>query len=190
MTYRRFTRALHVLLLLSGIFALSALGTLLVRANKLMDHAIVTVQNVDRTVVIAGVTMTALQKAEKGQLQQLAASQAALNGTIMTLQESVRHTDENINGNVLPSVTMAVGSLNDSIQDFRGKTQSLMDDAHQNLLVLGDTQKLLNQKIADLDISGLGRNLNLMASQGVTISRNTASATGHLDRITADAQQE
>lgn len=188
--YRNLTRFLHIALALSGIFALSALGVLLSRANGLVDHATLTVENMDRTVIVAGASLSGIQKAEKGQLDALAATQARLNGILESLQKSVSDTDRNINGNVLPSVTMTVGSLNAEIQDFRRRSGNLMADAHHNLVVLADTQAQLNRSIAALDLPTLGRNVNLMAEQGITISRNAASASGHLDKISADAEYE
>lgn len=188
--YRNLTRFLHIALALSGIFALSALGVLLSRANRLVDHATVTVENMDRTVIVAGASLSGIQKAEKGQLDALTATQTRLNGILESLQKSVNDTDRNINGNVLPSVTMTVGSLNAEIQDFRRRSGNLMADAHHNLVVLADTQAQLNRSIAALDLPTLGRNVNLIAANGVVISKNVAAGTQDAAGIVADGRKE
>jgi hypothetical protein len=181
------TKALEGFLLVAAAFAVVSIGAVglmaAVKLPKLIDHADLALSNIDRTVIIAGASLRKVDLAEEGQLTQLQASQRALTATLEELQKLIHDTNGSINDKLLPSATRAVGQLDDSIQDFRGRSGNLMEDAHNNLLELRKTQAELNQSIGSLDMPNLGANLNIVAA-------NAAETSRHVNRISADAQIE
>lgn len=190
----RTTRALEDLLLVASAFTVLCIGAVAmivaVKVPKLIAHADVVLSNIDRTVIITGAAATGVQKAEKGQINQLEATQAQLQATLAALRQSIQDTNSNINGNLIPSATRATDSLNGAIQQVNGEVKDvraaqvrLVADADRNLRTMEETQAKVNRSIDALDIPTLGKNVNLIAS-------STAETSAHVNKISADAQYE
>lgn len=132
MTYRKLTRALHVLLLIAGIFVLIALGLVLLRARTAVQKLQYTIENANRTIIIAGASLREIHLAEQAQIKQFDATQKALTQTIQTLnrnaaaslagvnqataslQTMIDNTNAQVNSNLLPAAAKTLSGLQDS----------------------------------------------------------------------------
>ena len=196
MTWRKVTRILHLALVLSAIFALTAFGILLVKANRTVtrlnqDLGTIEAQSREASHTLGLILLKAAvatdqiaklsiveQSYWREQNRQMAALFVRLNQTAASLNKAVEDAD----GTILESTQ--------TIKALRADSQGLLTDARDNLQTLQKTQVRLNDAVDSLDLPQLGTNLNRIAEQGVEISRNLNGTAGHLNAISADAQQE
>jgi uncharacterized protein YoxC len=195
-TFRRLTRILHLALVVSAIFTLTAFGVLLVKANRTVtrlngDLDTVEAQSKQASHTLGLILLKAAVATDqiaklsvveqtywREQNKQMAALFVKLNQAAASLNQTVEDAD----GAILESTQ--------TIKALRADSQGLFADARGNLQTLQETQGRLNKAVDALDLPHLGKNVNLIAEQGVEISRNVNGTTGHLNKISGDAQYE
>ena len=187
MTWRRLTRILHLALVVSAIFALTAFGILLVKANRTVtrlnqDLGTVEAQSKEASHTLGLILLKAavatdqiakLSVVEQTYWRQQNRQMAALFDKLNKAAESTNKTVGDLDGTVI--------TANDTIKNLRTSTVRVLTDLDSNLESLQTTQGQLNQKIAELDIGTLSRNAN-------EISANVAETSKHLNKITADTE--
>lgn len=194
--WRKLTRILHLLLVLAGIFALTAFGILQVEGYKLVKRANSDMTSIEaqsnqaahtlgiilaRAAVVTdelsklSVVENHYWRVQNRQMSQVMASvnQTAKQAdkTLASLQNMVDATNENLNNRLLPSATQSVEKL----QDAEVKLASTIDEGHQSLAIFNtDTLPKFN---SDLD------QLHAATVQATDTLANANSAMSHVDHV-------
>jgi hypothetical protein len=159
------------------------------KIKALGDEASSTLENLNRTVVIAANAFTNVEKASRewkdnsqSQASQTTAVLGSAQKTIASLQRLVDNTDAQLNGSVLPSLATAVNEQSRTLMETQRNLQS-------NLAELGQATAQLNKTLEDGDALIADQNIKEALAKLATASQNAADATGHLSAIAADGQQ-
>src|SRR5258708_15272393 len=165
---------LQGLLLVAGVWlCCEGAYTLHVSRPKLL----VTVENVDRTVIVAGVAATHFEKASKtwessSQEQALQTTKAMSSVSVAAgrLSSFISRTDDSLNVLLAPSINNAIVQENQSLL----KTQA---DLQGNLLELSKAISQSNKVLNDADAHINSPDIQLTLDNVATSSANLASAT-------------
>lgn len=168
------------------IVALSIMGcaVLLELNSTLRDihaHTTVTLENLDRNLIILGVTLTEVQKGAKEwqtasviQSKSATAVLGSVQATTASLQTLVRRTDASLNDSVLPSLAASVNTQNQALLQTQSNLQT-------GLTLLQQTLRDADAQIKD---PALAASLaNIQASTG-----NLNAGIQNLVGVTADAK--
>lgn len=146
MSWRKVTRTLHVLLLLAATFALATMGLLLIRASRMVTKLQYTIENANRTIIIAGAGLREIHLSEQKQIEQFDATQKALTGTVQQLNKD--------SATLMSNANRSLGALHDTILtarqaivDTNAGTSKLLAALPQNFTTLGETQQKLNSTL-------------------------------------------
>jgi hypothetical protein len=144
-------------------------------------HTVVTLENLDRNLIVLGVTLTEVQKGAKewqtASTIQASTSTALLrsvNSSVAELRRTVANTDAQLNGNLLPALTTSITQQNQSLT------------SNQNLLGISLTQlqQILRDADAQIKDPAIAQSLaNIQAS-----TQNLNAGIVNLTGVTADAK--
>jgi hypothetical protein len=177
---------------LAGTLALVALGWLCVEGaltvHALRPHALVTLENIDRVTIVAGVTASEVQKGALA-WQQASADQSkyatralgSSQATLASLQTLVRRTDASLNGSVLPSLAASLNEQNQALSGNQARLGANLDE-------LKTTTKALRQMVEDADGQISSPDIKASLDNLTLSSKDMATGMANLAGVTKDAK--
>jgi hypothetical protein len=163
------------------VFGCMALWEVRGFVHDVRSHTVVTLENLDRNLIVLGVTLTEVQKGAKSwqqasdiQSKSATAVLGSVQATTASLQTLVKRTDASLNDSVLPSLAASVNTQNQALL----QTQS---DLQTGLTLLQQTLKDADAQIKD---PAIAQSLaNIQAS-----TQNLNAGIVNLTGVTADAK--
>lgn len=158
---------LHAALLVVGIWLA---GECAWTVHRVRPHLEVTLSNLDRTIIVAGVAATHLEKAsntwEKSSMDQSRDTTKFLalgSKTMLSLNNLLVSTNSSLNSQLLPSLSNAIREQNESLLESQKRFQSN----------LSESQKVLADADAQINNPAIKESVDSLAEA----AQNTASAT-------------
>jgi hypothetical protein len=182
-------RALEV----AGLVALAALVWLVGEAawtvRQLRPHLEVTLENIDRVTIVAGVTASevqkgalAWQKASATQSESATRVLGSSQATFASLQTLVKRTDASLNGSVLPSLAASLNEQNQALSANQARLGANLDE-------LKTATVALQRTILDADSTFASPDVKSSLDAVSAATTDAAASMANLKGVTSDAKQ-
>ena len=165
---------LHATLLVAGIWLA---GEFAWTVHRIRPHLEVTLSNLDKTIIVAGVAATHLEKASRTwesssqeQVLQTTKAMSNVSAAASRLSSFISRTDNSLNVLLAPSINNAIVQENQSLL----KTQA---DLQENLLELSKAISQSNKVLSDADAQINNPAIKESVDSLAEAAQNTASAT-------------
>lgn len=196
MSLSRVLRISHLLLVLSAIFALTAFGVLLVRANMELtalrqDRIAMEKQSAAAShtlgIILLRAAVVTDQAAKLAVVEQTywREQNRQMAKLFVTLNRSARHFDETV-----VSLNGVTNSSDSAISRLSDDSHAIAVAANRNLGLLASTQVKVQRSLDSLDLPSLGKNIGLISAQGVEIEKKLEVGQDHANAILADVHKK